>query len=178
MRILGIFHCGKEKQEAFKRRGNLYDVLCGRDYLERVVSSFDNHIQLEYYGGNMSVSIETIDLEHFSASHHSIPLLASDHVTCQEVFWSDNSKQDVATTSGHSKWIIELLQNITVFFFGTSTIWENTDGFSEQYHCTTTIYLLSMLAHAYEIMVYRGVGVPGRWREIIDGLNDTDKRCL
>ena len=44
------------------------DVLCRRDYAERVVASFANQIQSEYYGGNISVSIEGIELEHFSAA--------------------------------------------------------------------------------------------------------------
>ena len=39
-----------------------------RDYAERLVSSFANQIQSEYYGGNISVSIEGIALEHFSAA--------------------------------------------------------------------------------------------------------------
>ena len=78
-------------------------------YAERSVSSFAHQIQSEYYGLNMSVYIEGITLEHFSVSHHPIPLLSSDHVLHQAVFrsfWSDDSKQDAATTSKHSKQII------------------------------------------------------------------------
>ena len=36
-------------------------------YSERVVASFAHYIQSEYYGGNISVSIKGILLEHFSA---------------------------------------------------------------------------------------------------------------
>ena len=42
-------------------------VLLHHDYSERVVASFANKIQSEYYGGNRSVSIEGIALENFSA---------------------------------------------------------------------------------------------------------------
>ena len=42
---------------AFKRRELFQDVLCRRDYAERVVASFANKIQSEYYGGNISMSI-------------------------------------------------------------------------------------------------------------------------
>ena len=45
VRILRTHHCGKERHGEFKRRGNLHDVLCRRDYIERVVSSFDHQIQ-------------------------------------------------------------------------------------------------------------------------------------
>ena len=51
----------------FKLRESYQDMLYCRDYAERVVSSFSNQIQSEYYGGNRSVSIQGITLEQFSA---------------------------------------------------------------------------------------------------------------
>ena len=45
------------RRTAFKRRELFQDVLCRRDYAERLVASFANQIQSEYYGGNISVSI-------------------------------------------------------------------------------------------------------------------------
>ena len=99
--------------------------------------------------------------------HHPSPFLESDHVSCQAVFnsfLSDERKQDDATTAEHSKHIIELLQKITVFFSNMITIWENNDGCAEQYRCATELYLLSMLAHAYNIIIDHGVGAPGHQR--------------
>ena len=62
MRILGTNHCGEMRRTAFKRRELFQDVLCRHDYAERVVASFANQIQSEYYGGNISVSIGGIAL--------------------------------------------------------------------------------------------------------------------
>ena len=67
VRILGTNHFGKMRRTSFKGRELFKDVLCCRDYSERVVSSFDNKIKWEYYGGNVSVYIEGITLESFSA---------------------------------------------------------------------------------------------------------------
>ena len=67
VRILGTNNCGAMQRTAFKKRELFQDVLCRRDYAERLVASFDNQIQSEYYGGNRSVSIEGIALEYFSA---------------------------------------------------------------------------------------------------------------
>ena len=67
VRILGTHHCGKELREAFKRQGNLHDVLCYSGYEEQVVSIFSHKIKSEYYDGNRSVYIDGIALEHFSA---------------------------------------------------------------------------------------------------------------
>ena len=60
--ILGKNHCGEMRRTAFKQHELFQDVLCLRDYAERVVASFANKIQSEYYGGNRSVSIEGIAL--------------------------------------------------------------------------------------------------------------------
>ena len=51
--ILGKNHCGSMRRTAFKRCEIFQDVLCCRDYSERVVASFSNQIQSEYYGGNI-----------------------------------------------------------------------------------------------------------------------------
>ena len=67
VRILGTNHCGEMQHTAFKRRKLFQDVICRLDYSERVVASFSRQIQLEYYGGNRSVYIKDISLEHFSA---------------------------------------------------------------------------------------------------------------
>ena len=67
VKILGTNHCGDSLQNEFKRRESFQDVLCRRDYDERLVPSFSHQIQSEYCGGNRSVSIEGIALDHFSA---------------------------------------------------------------------------------------------------------------
>ena len=104
VRILGTNHCGELLRTAFKRRELFQDVLCRRDYAERVLASFANQIQSEYYGGHRSVSIEGIVLEHFSAAPKSD--INSSSLTCPRravfhSFLSDDSKHDAATTTAH-----------------------------------------------------------------------------
>ena len=45
VRIIGTNHCGETRRTAFKLRESFQDVLCFRDYAERVVASFSNHIK-------------------------------------------------------------------------------------------------------------------------------------
>ena len=45
VQILGTNHCGDSRWNAFKRQESFQDVLCSRDYAERVVVSFSNQIQ-------------------------------------------------------------------------------------------------------------------------------------
>ena len=84
------------------------------DYADRLVASFANQIQSEYYGGNRSVSIEVIALEHFCALpqtkiNSSTKPCPRHAVFCY--FLLDNSKQNAATTTAHSKILIEQLYN-------------------------------------------------------------------
>ena len=67
VRTLGTNHCGEMRRTAIKEHELFQDVLCRHNYAERVVASFANKIQSEYYGGNRSVSIETFieRQEHF-----------------------------------------------------------------------------------------------------------------
>ena len=45
VRILGKKHCGEMRRTAFKRRELFQDVICCRDYDERLVAIFANQIQ-------------------------------------------------------------------------------------------------------------------------------------
>ena len=69
--IIGKNHCGEMRHTAFKRRELFQDFLFHSDYAERIVESFANQLQSEYYGGNRSMSIEGIELEQFSAVPHT-----------------------------------------------------------------------------------------------------------
>ena len=114
VRILGTNHCGEILWTAFKQRGLFQDVLCCRDYSERVFSSFANKIQSEYYGGNRSVYIEGIPLEHLSAvprtDIHSTTPSRQRHAVFHS-FLSDDSTQNAATPTAHRKCLISLLKD-------------------------------------------------------------------
>ena len=45
--ILGTNHCGEMRLTSFKQREFFQDVLCHRDYAERLFSSFSHKIQSE-----------------------------------------------------------------------------------------------------------------------------------
>ena len=45
VRILVTNHCGEMRRTALKQRGLFQDVLCRRDYDERVVASFAHQIK-------------------------------------------------------------------------------------------------------------------------------------
>ena len=45
VKILGMNHCGESCQTLFKLRKSFQDVLCCRDYADRVVASFTHQIK-------------------------------------------------------------------------------------------------------------------------------------
>ena len=88
-------------------------MLCHRDYSESLVARFPHQIKLEYFGGNISVSIEGIELENLSTLTKLVINLstkACPHHAVFHSFLSDDSKQDAATTTTHIKHFIGLLK--------------------------------------------------------------------
>ena len=61
---------------------------------------------------------------------------------------------------------------------GMSTIWEDTDCCAKQYICALAIYLMTVLSYLYGITMYRTINAPGHGKNIVDGLNATDKLYL
>ena len=62
VRILGTDHCGNTRRKAFSCSITKQDVFCRHDYAKIVVAIFAHQILSEYYGGNISMSIEGIVL--------------------------------------------------------------------------------------------------------------------
>ena len=169
------------RHTAFKRRELFQDVLCRRDYAERLVASFANQIQSEYYGGNISVLIESISFERFSAAPQAdinSSTLSFPRYVVFHYFLSDDSKQDAATTTAHSKRLISLLKNKQVLTTSLSTIWGNTDGCAEQYRCASALYLMSVISQTYSLIIDQGINEPGHGKEVVDGLNAVNKSYI
>ena len=59
-----------------------------------------------------------------------------------------------------------------------STTWYNIYGCVDQYWYVTALDLISVLAHEYNIITDSCVVSPGHGREVVGGLNDTDKRLI
>ena len=113
VRILDTNQWGEMRRKAFKQRALFQDVLYRRDYAESVVTSFANKIQSEYYGVNISVSIEGVSFEKFSALPNADINSTTPSRQWSAVFHSflsDNIKQDAATTTAHSKRLISFLK--------------------------------------------------------------------
>ena len=74
--------------------------------------------------------------------------------------------------------MISLLKNKQVLTTSLSTIWENNDGFAEQYRCASALYLMSVMSQTYSIIIDRGISAPGHGKEVVDGLNAVDNRYI
>jgi hypothetical protein len=61
---------------------------------------------------------------------------------------------------------------------GTGMIVDDTDGCAKQYRSGTALYLISLLATAHGVIIYRAVGAPGHGKDEVDGLNAVDKRFI
>ena len=143
---------------------NLFYLLFCRDYAERVVASFANQIQSKYYGGNISVYIEVIALEYFSAvpktDINSTKQSRQRHAVFHS-FLSDDRKQDADTTNAHRKRFISLIKDKKILTKTLSTIWENSDGCAKPYRCASELYLMSVMSQCHSIIIDRGISASG-----------------
>lgn len=74
------------------------------------------------------------------------------------------------------KWAFHVGRN---YLTDSSWIWDHTtDGCAKQYRRGNAIYLLSVWAQTYHVVIDRAVGAPGHGKDIVDGINATDKRFL
>jgi hypothetical protein len=90
---------------------------------------------------------------------------------------ADNSDQDAYTTHEHMKVLVKELLDEGVIKPG-STMWDETDGCMKQYRSGNAMYLLTVLAAMFDITIDRAIGAPGHGKDLVDGLNATDKRYL
>ena len=87
-----------------------------------------------------------------------------------------HSKQDAYITAVNRKQIMELLKKRKFMGSGITTIWDNIDECAEHYICATALYLLFILLKSYNIVVDCEISAPGHSREVLDGINATEKR--
>ena len=57
-------------------------------------------------------------------------------------------------------------------------IWENADGYAEQYRCATALYFMSVLSQIHSITFDWGIIAPGNVKDGVDVLNAIDKRYM
>ena len=65
----------------------------------------------------------------------------------------------------HTFFLMELLQN-RKFLMKKSNICDDTDGCADQYRCATSLYLLSMLYHLYNIVIDCCFGSHGHGKDV------------
>jgi hypothetical protein len=157
--------CWRERQAIM--RGS---ISSHRDYSERMPLSFNKGIQSGYYR-NMSVSVEGASLEWVNA--------AGETRTCYFGHWSDNSKQDAATTMHNMRcklcingFATQLVKGLMV----GGTVWKGTDGAATSYRCGKSIYGQGKLLAELHITINAQVKAPGHGKWWLDGKTGSDKR--
>ena len=59
-----------------------------------------------------------------------------------------------------------------------SAVWEDTDGCAQKYMHALAIYLMTVLSSSYGIIMDRAINAPGHGKNVVDGINATNKRYL
>ena len=59
-----------------------------------------------------------------------------------------------------------------------SAVWENTDGYAQQYRCALDICFMTVLSYLYGIIIYCTINAPDHRNDVFDVLNDNDRQYL
>jgi hypothetical protein len=169
VKILSKNGCGASRKQAFL---NLpLSVYSHRDYAERLSAVFNDQAQSDHFGNDRSLSIEGCSIEmHSPEEGCGTTMEFHSH-------FSDDSKQDAASTHANMETLIKHLMQTGRMKEG-SVMFDGTDGCSKQYRCGAALFLLSLLSSLHRIVIDRMIGAPGHGKDIVDGLNATDKRFL
>ena len=108
-----------------------------------------NQNQPEYYGSNKPESTEGIAVDNvFLNKIVQTNIYSYQNCSIFHSFMSDGSSKYGTTTSSHTKKLQWLLKN-TYIDTNENYIWEDIDGFLEQYICAAVIYMFLLLAHGF-----------------------------
>ena len=187
VRMLSRKECGAMRQVAHIETP--YSFSTSHDYTERLTPNFDFEIQGDHFSKDRSLSMEGYGVSVFNIGMLSESI--EDHVEAavpldqfqssieQEYhsFFSDDSKQDAVTTHSNMHKLFKTLIQRGVIKRG-SVNWDDTDGCAKQYRCATALYMLTMLAVSFHIVIDRAIGAPGHGKSEIDGLMAVDKVFL
>lgn len=178
VKVMGKLHTTSSRNAEFEFTEGLLQFL--RDHAEKWQPRAPNgQIQSEYYGQDVSVSIE-------GAIAKFIPLadnpegLDSEKVRC-EFFSSisDDKRQDGNTVYENIKATIrQLCKRGLVARKTVKVIMDIVDGCAAQYRSGTVLYFLSKLAFELGVIYDRAVQAPGHGKCLIDALNGIDKAFL
>ena len=186
VKLLGKKWCGEMRRRILLSTPHIVGETV-RDYAERLQGKFNWEIQSAHWGWNRSLSIEGCSIVMFDLDR--LMEFERGEITLEELqksvrmemhsHFSDDSKQDAASTFDNMEVLLEILLEQGRFTKnGGYTLLDNTDGCAAQYRSANALYLISLLAVAYGLVIDRAVGAPGHGKDLVDGLNAVDKRFL
>jgi hypothetical protein len=180
--ILSKLHCGAMWQAQYESVP--YSLKTIRDYAERVKPELNFEAQLDKFGNPWDLSLEGSSVSSYSGvslQQFREGTILKDDLIRKKVFMShlsDKSEQDAGTTYNNMCKEYEQLKAWGELAKYKTIDFNNTDGCTAQYRCYRAMYLLSMLAIRFAIIIDRAVGAPGNGKDEVDGLNAIDKRYL
>jgi DNA polymerase II small subunit/DNA polymerase delta subunit B len=161
-----------------------YSIKTIRDYAERTNPAMNNEAQINSFGNPRSLSIKGSSVYSYdgeSLRQFELGLISQEELIQWKVFMlhlSDKSEQDSSTTYANMKKEYQNKEALGELVREKTIDMNNTDGCTGQYHSFRALFMTSLLARNFSIIIDRAVGAPGHGKDEVDGLNAVDKRLL
>jgi len=173
--LLGKHHCASMRKNVAKTP-NTGNVLTQRDYADHLAAEFNGAIQSEHFGEHVTVSMEGVVCWHVKQGEDESFVDVCDYHS----YISDDNQQDARTSSINTEFMIQKLrsQGVGMLVADKSVLYELMDGCAKQYRSGTALYLMTVIACKYGIILDRMISAPHHGKGPCDSQGGVDKTYI
>ena len=165
--------CGKTRNHFSSQQQKIEIEVKERLYW-KIQQRIGIEIQSQYWDGNRQLSTEGIDVYYFTKKVD--PWSNNNNLIRLMYKWRQRTRC-MWFKCLHGSFIQKQIE-LGILVSGMSNVWEDTDGFGDQYICAMDIYLFIVLSSLCGIIMDFVINVLGHGRNVFDGIKDNDKRYL
>ena len=175
VKLLSKLHTVSTRQEEFDNTDGAVSFL--RDHAENFQPPApDGQIQSEYYGQDVSLSLEGSVVSFNPPADNPEGLPASTNRMEWYGHLSDEKEQNGNTVYHNIRWTLTDLCRRGLLKWKTfKLVLDLVDGCATQYRCGIVLYFLVKLANEFQIIYDRAVNPPGHGKCVVDAKNGIDK---
>ena len=175
MKMLSKQECGNERERAFMDHEHW--LMRSSDFAEAFNVVCDNEIYESHYGNNPNIKCEGSDIV-----YHRVDDTNNNETSTKTdffSFFSDGAKQHASTCFQNMHKQLEYLREHQILKPNKlPVILDSTDGCSGQYRSALSLYLLTVMACSFNVVIDRMVNAPAHGKGVVDALNAVTKRYL
>ena len=171
LQILGSTECGNTRCDYFQEK----KLNLKKDYAGIVVETTGIEKQIQHWGCNRQLLMEGIAVDYFPNTEN---LVNKETKYELHLYIIDENEQYSYDSNAHMVNLFKKYIDFGLLVSGLSIVWKDTCGYTKQYKCDLTIYLMTLFSYLYGIIMNHEINAPVNVKNVVGGINATNKRYL